>query len=117
MKVSLFEVYSSTVIMNKLIEAPLQARLSFKLIKVVQKFNEELKQLDEQRVKLIRKYGTETAEGISVSDENKQSFIAEFNDLLAVEIDIDWDKISADALENITFSTADIMKIQYLFKE
>ena len=117
MKVKLIEIYSSVNILNKLVNVSLPAKTSYKFVKVMQKFNDELKVLEEERQKLIKKYGAETEGSISVTEENKEAFIKEFSDLMEMEMDIDWDPISIDAFGDAELSVADIAKIEFLLKE
>lgn len=117
MKVRLFEIYSSVNILNKLVNVSLPAKTSYKFVKVMQKFNDELKLLEEQRQKLINKYGAEGENGFTVTEENKETFIKEFSDLMEVELDIDWEPISIDSFGEAELSVADISKIQFLLKD
>ena len=117
MKVSLFEIYSSVGVLNKLVDLALPAKSSYKFVKIMRKFNEELKMLEEERQKLINKYGKEKDGTVTVSDENKDTFLREFSDLMETQIDVDWEPISVDALGEIELSVAEITKIQFLFRD
>lgn len=115
MKVKLIEVYGSVSALNKLMEEPLPAKISFKLMKLLSLLNNEVKMIEEQRLKLIKQYSTD---GIGVADENKEVFVKEFTDFLNDELDLNWEPISIDSLgENLKLSVADLTKIQYLFSE
>ena len=118
MKVSLGEVYMSTAVMNKLIEAPLSAKLSFRLARVMREMNDALKTLEEERTKLIKKFGKDNGDGsIAVTEENKNLFLEEFNTLLDEEIETSWDKIEPEVLGDTPLSVADVSKIGFLFKQ
>ena len=117
MKVRLFEIYSSVGILNKFVNLSLPAKTAYKFVKVIQKFNDELKLMEEQRQKLITQYGVETKDGVTVSEENKDIFLKEFGDLMDVELDIDWDLISVEAFGLAELTVADIAKIQFLLKD
>jgi uncharacterized protein with von Willebrand factor type A (vWA) domain len=115
MKVKLIEVYSSVATLNKLIEEPLPARVSFKLMKLLNQLNAEVKLVEDQRLKLVKQY---SEDGSTVSDTNKDSFIQEFTEFLNDDIDLAWEPIEIDALgENIKLSVTDLSKMQYLFSE
>lgn len=117
MKVSLFEVYSSVSVLNKLVDLSLPAKSSYKFVKIMRKFNDELKMLEEERQKLINKYGEEKDGVVSVDEQNKQTFLKEFGDLLETQIEVDWEPISVDALGSVELSVAEITKIQFLFRD
>jgi hypothetical protein len=117
MKVSLFEIYSSVGVLNKLVDLPLPAKSSYKFVKIMRKFNDELKIMEEERQKMINKYGKEKDGTVTVEDENKDSFLKEFGELLETQIEVDWDPISVDALGDVELSVAEITKIQFLFRD
>lgn len=118
MKVSMGEIYMATSAMNKLIDAELPAKLSFRLVRVMRELNDALKSLEEQRSKLIKKYGQEDGDGnITVSEDNKNQFVNEFNELLGEQIEINWEQIDPEAFGDTPLSVGDIAKIGFLFKQ
>ena len=117
MKVSLFEIYSSVTVLNKLVDLALPAKSSYKFVKIMKKFNEELKILEDERQKLINKYGQEKEGTVTVQEQNKEAFLKEFGELMETQIDVDWDPISIDALGSVELSVAEITKIQFLFRD
>ena len=118
MKVSLGEIYMSTSAMNKLIDASLPAKLSFRLVRAMREMNDALKNLEEERTKLIKKYGKDSGDGnVTVSEENKSQFLEEFSNLLTEEIEIQWEPVDPDTLGDVTLSVGDIAKIGFLFKQ
>lgn len=115
MKVKLIEIYGSVSTLNKLIEEPLPAKVSFKLMKLLNQLNNEVKLVEDQRLKLVKQY---SKDGTSVADENKEVFVKEFSEFLNEEIDVAWQPITIDTLgENLKLSVTDLSKIQYLFSE
>jgi len=115
MKLRLIDVYSSVSVLNKLIEEPLPTKLSFKLMKLLNALNAEVKLVEDQRLKLIKQY---SVDGNTVSEENKEAFVKEFSEFLNEEIDMQWEQIEVDNLgDNLKLSVTDLAKIQYLFKE
>lgn len=117
MKVSLFEIYSSVSVLNKLVDLPLPAKSSYKFVKIMKKFNDELKILEDERQKLINKYGEEKENAVTVKNENKETFLKEFTELLETQIEVDWEPISVDSLGQVELSVAEITKIQFLFRD
>lgn len=118
MKVSLGEIYMSTSVMNKLIDMPLPARMSFRLARVMREMNDILKNLEEERSKLIKKYGQDNGDGnITVSETNKDMFLEEFQSVLEDQVEINWEPIDPDSFGDSTISVAEISKIGFLFKQ
>jgi len=118
MKVSLGEIFMSTSAMNKLIDAPLPAKLSFRLIRAMKEMNDCLKGLEDERAKLIKKYGQDSGDGnITVSEENKNKFLEDFYSLLEENVEIVWEPIEPELLGDTALSVAEISKIGFLFKQ
>lgn len=116
MKVKLSDVYVSVPVLTKVLDLELPINLSYKLMKVVNVLNTELKTIEEQRVKLVKKYSKNNE--INVSEENKQDFLKDFSTLLDEEIDINWEKMSIQLFgDDLKLSINDLTKIFYLFSE
>jgi len=116
MKVKLGDVYVSITVLNKILDTELPVTVSYKMMKLVNKLNEELKTIEDQRIKLVQKYSTE--EQGNVSENNKDKFLQEFSSLLETEIDLEWEKIPLKTLDNnLKLSVNDLTKVQYIFSE
>ena len=115
MKVRLIDIYSSVSVLNKLIEEPLPTKVSFKLMKLLNVLNAEVKLVEDQRLKLVKQYSTD---GNTVSEDNKDAFLKEFSEFLNEEVDVMWEPVEVDTLgDSIKLSVIDLAKIQYLFKD
>jgi hypothetical protein len=113
MKVRLIDIYSSVTVLNKLVEEPLPTKISFKLMKLLNTLNSEVKLVEEQRLKLVKQY---SEDGNTVSEKNKEVFVKEFSEFLNDDIEVAWEPIEVETLgDNIKLSVADLSKIQYLF--
>lgn len=105
----------------KLVKLELPIKTSYKLSKILKKVGQELADLEEERVKLVKKYGDQDDESqsIQVKDSEKyEEFAREFGELLQEEITLDFDPISIDALgDEATFSPAELAALEMLFKD
>ena len=118
MKVKLGEIYNSVNVLSKLLDTEIPVSVSYKLMKLVNTLNSELKTVEEQRIKLVKKYSDTSTEESTVKDESKDAFLKDFSELLAQEIEIDWVALSLKTLDNsVKLSVNDLTKIQYLFAE
>jgi len=118
MKVKLFDVYNSVNVMNKVLDAQLPISVSFQLTKLVKTLNEEVKMIEEERIKLVKKYSETDKDGEStVSEDKKQNFLKDFSELLETEVDLNWTPVSVSKLENLNVSVNELSKIQYIFSE
>jgi len=118
-KVKLFEVYNSVPVMNKVLETSVSASLAYHLTKLLKTLNEEMKTIEEQRIKLVEKYGekNDKEESLVVSEENKAKFMSEFSDLLNSEIELSWEQLSVEKMEGLQLTVNDMSRIQFLFKD
>jgi hypothetical protein len=118
MKVKLVEVYNSVSVMNKILDAELPASVAFKLTKLLKSLNDEIKSIEDQRVKLVSKHGQKDENGsVSVSESNKEEFIKEFSELLSTEIEIEWEPVSVEKFDGLNLSANDLLKVGFLFSE
>ena len=72
MKVKLIDIYNSVPVMNKILETPMSASLAFQLNKLLKTLNDEMKSIEDQRIKLVEKYGSkeQSSETVVVSRTN-----------------------------------------------
>ena len=118
MQVKLSEVYNSIEPLNKLSEMQLPLNVSYKLVKMVKKLNDEIESIEKMRQKLIKKHGKEEENGgIRVPEEKKQDFINEFTTLLNTKIKLDFEPISLQELKDLTMSVSDMGRLHFLFKD
>ena len=118
MKVKLVEVYNSVSVMNKILDAQLPASIAFKLTKLLKSLNDEIKSIEDQRVKLVSKYGEKDENNsVSVSETNKESFMKEFGELLNTDIEIQWEPVSIEKFDGLNLSANDLLKVSFLFAE
>lgn len=83
-------------------EVKLPVKASFKMKKIINALQPDLKIYDEKRGELIKEYGTEKEDGkFNVPKENWEEFAKKTNELLAVEIEDNWGKIKIEELEDI----------------
>jgi hypothetical protein len=117
MKVKLSDVYVSVPVLTKVLDLELPVNISYKFMKLVNNLNQELKNIEEQRVKLVKKYSSDE-EGTNVSDDKKSEFLNEFTGLLNEEIEINWEKMVLTNLGNdLKLTPNDLNKVSYLFSE
>jgi hypothetical protein len=105
----------------KLVKLELPIKTSYKLSKILKKIGQELADLEEERVKLVKKYGDQDdeAQSIQVKDPEKyEEFAKEFGELLQEEITLEIDPIPIDMLgDAVTFSPAELAALEMLFKD
>ena len=118
MQITLQQLSDSFIALGKVASLDLPVKTAYWLKRVAKAAEGEMKQLDEVRVQLVKKYGAEDESGnIAVTPENVEAFAAEFNELLAETIDLPGDGIALDALGDVKVSAIDLMKLDWLITD
>ena len=114
MEIKLAELVNMREALDKLVLMDLPIRQSFLLSKFAKKAAVELQEFEEQRVKLVNKYGeTDEITGTtSVSPTNLEDFRRELDDLTDVELFFDVPPVRIGDLENVKVSVADLMALE-----
>ena len=107
--------------LSKLMDQHVPVKTSFKLSKVLKQVASELQDLEESRQKLIKTYGelNEEAQTISITDPAKLiDFQKEYSELLNVEIELNYDPLSIEALgDSLELSVSEVVQLSVLFKD
>lgn len=125
MKIKNEVLLNSVQVLRKLNAAELPVKLSYKLAKNIKNIEKELALYEEEKQKLIAKYGEKDEAGkikqnddgtINILDTEKWN--NDIKELLAIETDISIEKINIDELGKSDFkiTPADLGLIDYLIK-
>ena len=96
MKLTNGDIFGAQQSLKQLIEYKLPVLTSYKLVKLVNKLNEQFTIIDDVREGLIKKYGGLNDKGqMSVKQGTKEwdKFIDEFNELLEQEVELVIEKV------------------------
>ena len=96
MKLTNGEIFASREPLEALLQMKFPVAISFKLAKTATKVNEALKVIEGVRNGLINRYGAPNDLGqmwVAPNSENFELFVKEFNDLLAIEVEVAIDKV------------------------
>ena len=108
-EVKLSEVINGIDTMKYLMDVFLSAKTAYKVAKLAQEMEKELKLFSDAREKLIRKYANKDENGELIVDENNQITVApenvenyqkELNELLETEVKFEVNKIGINELTN-----------------
>jgi len=113
MKVTLAEVKSLEASLGKLFDKDVNIKIAYRLSSLIKKLSEELSILEENRIKLVKQYGVEDekTKAVSVPPDKSQDFYNAFNELMQIEIEIDFEPIPLKDLGEIELSASDMMKL------
>jgi hypothetical protein len=113
LKITLAEIKSLETSLGKMFNKDVNIKIAYRLGKLLKKLSEEMKALEENRVKLVKKYGVEDekTKQISVPQDNAQDFHKEFNELMQVEIEVDFEPIPLEQFGDIELSASDVLRL------
>lgn len=118
MKVKLSDIYNSIESLNKLMQVELPITVSYKLVKLLKKLNEEIGLIEQSRIKLVKKYSPDGKdENVAVPEDKRDEFFKEFAELLTTEVTLNFEPISVSSLPNLNMSVNELGKIHYIFKD
>lgn len=125
MKIKNELLVNSVGVLSKLNNAELPVKVSYKLSKNIKNIEKELSVYEEEKQKLINKYGEKDEDGKNKINENgtinildPEAWNKDYKELLEIENDIKVEKISIDDLAKTDFkiTAAELALIDYLIK-
>ena len=116
MKFALGEIRNMKDPLTSLLDKEVPIKTAWALNRLVKVFDKELGEIEEFRVSLIKKLGTEDDEGnVQVPEDKMQEFVTEFNELLGQEIDTDFEPIKVDSFGDVNLSAREMMVLEKIF--
>ena len=125
MKIKNEVLLDSVQVLRKLNNAELPVRVSYKLAKNIKSIDKELKIYEEEKQKLINKYGEKDEEGKSKVNENGminildvENWNKDIKELLEIEVEINVEKINIDELakSDLKITPSELTLIDYMIK-
>ena len=99
--------------LNKLIDEPLPVAKSYKLVKLVRQLEEKSEVFSTAKKKLLEKYGKPGEDGqYKINKGSEEEFSQQYNELVAIEEEYDFDKISLP--DDIKITTKDLLMLEEL---
>ena len=119
MKISLGNLRDSRPALNVLMDKELDITTAFKLSKLVKIVDKELKDLEDFRMKLIKKYGVydDKKKAFTVKGDNQPKFYEEFGKLLDTKVEIKFTKLSFKDLGDIKITAKQLSLLDHFVKE
>lgn len=122
--ITLQKIIESQSGLSKLIDSKLPIKISYKVSKMINKIQPEVRVYEETRQRLVRELGQEDTETktISVKPENLEKFQNELKKLLEVEVDLTFgltkeiEKISIQDLD-ISIEPKELLALDWLLTE
>ena len=119
MKFTMTELFNMKDGLQRLVQKEIPIKTSFKLARFTKRVNEELVILDQARVGLVERYGSkdELTGQARVDEGNVKEFIKELNEVLKIEVDIDFESIKIEELGQVTLTAMDAIVFQKVIIE
>ena len=116
MKITLEKLFNIQQSLGKLLTQDLPVSVSFKLSRLAKKVKTEMDLLEENRVKLVKKYGGKEKnengeEVVRVSKKNMTKFSEELKTLLDVQVEIEVETVSISELGDLKLSALDLANL------
>ena len=124
--IQLKDIIEGTDVLRKLAGKSLRGKTAFQISKLLKRLEDELTFFNTTRVEIIKKYSETDENGELVQDENgnvklKEDKLNEFNaeitELLNTEVEINCEKISLAAIEDLDFTPAEMTLLMPLIEE
>lgn len=118
-KLTLATLINSQPALTKLVQAPVPARLAYRLLKIYETAATEIQRFHTANNALIEKHGEEVnGQSIVKQDSPKwAAFEAEHNDLCGLEVSLAIETLELADIEAVTLSGSDIQALAWLIKE
>ncbi len=81
-----------------------KGKTAFVLFRVLRKLQDEIKDCDDQKNKLIQEYGKEVEGGIAIPNDDKEAyekFMAKFTPILLYQIDVDIPQLTDEEFDSL----------------
>lgn len=120
-------------ILNEIVEMDVKALAAFRLMKIIKEVDEIVKNRQESELNLVKRYAEKEEDGsiktpldengkpvngsFEISDENKEEFNKQINELLEYENTLDFDPIKINDLGLEKISVKKLIKLDFLLTE
>lgn len=127
MKIKIFQIRQFMNIYEKIKNTTLPIKIGYKLAKIAAKCQEEMDIYQSQLNKIIQEYGardennqlipTEGGDGIKIKEDKIQECQEKLNELSTLEVEINEDPISIEALDNLELSLSEVEGLSSFLSE
>ena len=124
-KIKLNDVVNATETFNKIMQQSFKGSLAFKIARLARELDKEMQTFNEERQKIIQKYGNKDENGELIIDKNGnvkfdnaniEEINQEFSSLLETELEINADKLPMDSIDNFEITPQEMLNIEVFFE-
>lgn len=102
-----------------LYQQPVKAHAAFRLKKIARDIALHVEMYEDTRLELCKKYGTldEETQNYKIEPDSIERFTKEFHELLATEVEIDFEPLNVFALGDAKMSPSQLQVLDWLFTD
>lgn len=115
MKIKLLQIFANWNVLQKISGFEIEASSAIRLQRFLVAARQEYNLIEEQRVKLVNKYGITENDVTKVPKDKETGFWSEFNEILEQTVTIYDPQLSSSMLDGQRISAADFFAIAWLF--
>jgi hypothetical protein len=125
-KVSLNDIVNATETFNKIMQQSFKGSLAFKIARLARELDKEMKTFNDERQKIIQKYGEKDENGELKTDDNGNvkfeidklnEINEEFNALLNNQLEINAELLPMDKIDDFDITPQEMLNLEKFFTE
>ncbi len=120
LKLTLGDLKMKEASLGNLLNTKLPVKASYRMSKLSKIIINELKELEEQRVKLVEKYGEKTDQGFAIKPDNAEmwkAFHDDYKELLKEEVALSFIPVLLNDIPDNVLSAIDMMHLSEFIEE
>jgi hypothetical protein len=115
--IKLSELRNISISLQKILSQDMSIKQAYRMSKLAKCADIDMKEIETQRMALVKKYGEKDEKGNITVTEKMQEFMNEFNELLNEEIEVSFIPIDLNDLSDVKLSPIDIANIEIFLDE
>jgi len=109
-------------VLQVLADSPMPVAVSYRIGKIFEKVQAELKIFEDKRISLIKKHAVKGEDGevnlkkVEWNDEGREAFGKDFQELLDIEVELDAERVKLSLLVNVSLPPKDAGLVEWLIE-
>jgi len=118
MEITRKDIFQSKELLPQIYQTEMKAQDAWEILRLKEAIDDELAEIEKQRVRLVKKYGEDDGAGnITVDPENESLFYAEFDSLLKKPLNINYKTLSINVIEQLRITPEQLDLVKWMFRE
>jgi len=113
----LSELRNISVSLSKILSQDMPVKQAYRMSKLAKSADKEMKEMEEQRMALVKKYGEKNVKGDVAVKEKMQEFMDELNEFLKEEIEMSFIPLDLNAISDLKLSPLDLANLDMFLDE